>query len=525
MLRPLPELFGAQPFPENQTHPGAHLYLAPREIPQEAPHHLVRSQPRRSSGGQLPRGALVRPRREPVVRGHPLRANFPHRPERRMGAHRSIRRLAERSEDPQGRLGLHRRLQARPDVARPEVRENRDIPRDGLQRGLQGLERPALRRQRRSVLHRSGTDRHRRSERARVSPALERRTAAPGGQRALPQRDHPQQDQHARVSRRHALAADLAAAADGRRHAVQDRRRDPALRRARRPRRHRGGRGGRARRVPPRSGDLALRLELPADAPRGRGQDASPYDQHRLRRREAQRAPHHRLAERRDRDRRDAGAGKEDVRASMKESSMKLRGIVSVLALALAAPAVAQQYPTKPVRLLVGYAAGSSTDIVGRVMADRLGAYWKQTVIVENRGGAAGNVAADAAAKSPGDGYTLLFAQNGLAISAAAVPNLPYSAERDLVPLAPVAATPHILIVGPDFPAKNVQELSARAKAEPGKLTFASSGVGNSDHLCGELFNLMAGIQAIHVPYKGGAQAVQDVIPGRVAYYFAGMPV
>src|SRR2546427_4273489 len=183
------------------------------------------------------------------------------------------------------------------------------------------------------------------------------------------------------------------------------------------------------------------------------------------------------------------------------------------------------QYPSKPVRVFVGYAAGSSTDIVGRVMADRLGAYWKQNVYVETRAGAAGNLAADAAAHSPGDGYTLLFAQNGLAISAAALPNLPYSAERDLVPLAPVAATPHILIVGPDFPAKNVQELIAAARAEPGKLTFASSGVGNSDHLCGELFNMMAGISAIHVPYKGGAPAVQDVIPGRVAYYFAGMPV
>ena len=199
---------------------------------------------------------------------------------------------------------------------------------------------------------------------------------------------------------------------------------------------------------------------------------------------------------------------------------------VALAALTLAFPlAHAQQYPSKPVRVLVGYAAGSSTDIVGRVMADRLGAYWKQTVFVENRGGAAGNLAADAAAKAAGDGYTLLFAQNGLAISAAALPNLPYSAERDLVPLAPVAATPHILIVGPDFPAKNVQELIARAKAEPGRLTFASSGVGNSDHLCGELFNLMAGISAIHVPYKGGAPAVQDVVPGRVAYYFAGMPV
>jgi tripartite-type tricarboxylate transporter receptor subunit TctC len=158
-------------------------------------------------------------------------------------------------------------------------------------------------------------------------------------------------------------------------------------------------------------------------------------------------------------------------------------------------------------------------------MADRLGAHWKQTVIVENRGGAAGNLAADAAAKAAGDGYTLLFAQNGLAISAAALPNLPYSAERDLVPLAPVAATPHILIVAPEFPAKSVRELIAAAKKEPGKLAFASSGVGNSDHLCGELFNMMAGIKAIHVPYKGGAPASTDVMAGRIAYYFAGMPV
>ncbi len=183
------------------------------------------------------------------------------------------------------------------------------------------------------------------------------------------------------------------------------------------------------------------------------------------------------------------------------------RIIIILCTLAATFATHAQQYPVRPVRVLIGYAAGSSTDIVGRVMADRLGAHWKQTVIVENRGGAAGNVAADAAAKS------------------AAVPNLPYSAERDLVPLAPVAATPHILIVGPDFPAKNVQELIAAARAAPGRLTFASSGVGNSDHLCGELFNMMAGISAIHVPYKGGAPAVQDVIPGRVAYYFAGMPV
>ena len=183
------------------------------------------------------------------------------------------------------------------------------------------------------------------------------------------------------------------------------------------------------------------------------------------------------------------------------------------------------QYPAKPVRVMVGYAAGSSTDIVGRVMADRLGAYWKQAVFVENRGGAAGNLAADAVAKAQGDGYTLLFAQNGLAISAAALPNLPYRAETDLMPLAPVAATPHILIVAPEFAAKTVQDLIATARAEPGRLAYASSGVGNSDHLCAELFNLMAGIQAVHVPYKGGAPAATDVLGGRIAYYFAGMPV
>src|SRR5947208_14321759 len=148
------------------------------------------------------------------------------------------------------------------------------------------------------------------------------------------------------------------------------------------------------------------------------------------------------------------------------------RSIATLCTLAATFATHAQQYPSKPVRVLVGYAAGSSTDIVGRVMADRLGAYWKQTVIVENRGGAAGNLAADTVAKSTGDGYTLLFAQNGLAISAAALPNLPFRAETDLVPLAPVAATPHILIVADESKAKNVQDLIALAKAEPGKLAF-----------------------------------------------------
>src|SRR5205085_4912824 len=138
---------------------------------------------------------------------------------------------------------------------------------------------------------------------------------------------------------------------------------------------------------------------------------------------------------RRDPHRRDAVPGQEDV---LDEVTMRLM----VAAAFFVASIANAQYPAKPVRVMVGYAAGSSTDIVGRVMADRLGAYWKQSVYVETRAGAAGNLAADAVAKAAPDGYTMLFAQNGLAISAAALPNLPYRAESDLMPLAPVAATP-----------------------------------------------------------------------------------
>jgi tripartite-type tricarboxylate transporter receptor subunit TctC len=194
-------------------------------------------------------------------------------------------------------------------------------------------------------------------------------------------------------------------------------------------------------------------------------------------------------------------------------------------ALLAAGGAAAQAYPGKPVRVLVGYAPGSSTDIVGRLVATKLGELWKQTVIVENRGGAAGNLAADAVAKSPPDGYTVLFAQNGLAISVGGNPSLPFNGERDLIPVVAVAATPHILIVSANSPYKTVKDLVAAAKAKPGQLSFASSGIGNSDHMAGELFNLMADLTAIHIPYRGGSLAATDTMSGQVDYYFAGMPV
>jgi len=193
--------------------------------------------------------------------------------------------------------------------------------------------------------------------------------------------------------------------------------------------------------------------------------------------------------------------------------------------IAFTAPASAQGYPNKTVKVLVGYTPGSSTDIVGRLMAQALTEVWKQSVVVENRGGAAGNLAADAVAKAAPDGYTVLFAQNGLAISTAANPKLPFNGETDLIPVVAVAATPHILVVPMTSPAKSVQDLIAMAKKSKAQLNFGSSGIGNSDHMAAELFKVMAGIDGVHLPYRGGALAATDTISGQLDFYFAGMPV
>ena len=182
-------------------------------------------------------------------------------------------------------------------------------------------------------------------------------------------------------------------------------------------------------------------------------------------------------------------------------------------------------YPDKPIKMMIGYAPGSSTDIVGRMIANDLSLALKQPVVVENRGGAAGSLAADAVAKSAPDGYTILFAQNGLAINVAANPKLPFNGQKDLLPVVGVAATPHILIVNNNSKAKNVADLIAMLKADPGKLSFGSSGIGNSDHMAGELFLATTGLQAIHIPYKGGSPAATDLVGGQIDFYFAGMPV
>lgn len=209
----------------------------------------------------------------------------------------------------------------------------------------------------------------------------------------------------------------------------------------------------------------------------------------------------------------------------MKKISTLLCTMSLIGGIAFAAPVIAQGYPNKTVKVLVGYTPGSSTDIVGRLMAQALTDAWKQSVVVENRGGAAGNLAADAVAKAAPDGYTVLFAQNGLAISTAANPKLPFNGETDLIPVVAVAATPHILVVPVNSPAKSVQDLIAMAKKSKAQLNFGSSGVGNSDHMAAELFKVMAGIGGVHLPYRGGALAATDTISGQLDFYFAGMPV
>ena len=202
-----------------------------------------------------------------------------------------------------------------------------------------------------------------------------------------------------------------------------------------------------------------------------------------------------------------------------------LNAIAALTVIPVFAGSAVAAYPDKPIKMMIGYAPGSSTDIVGRMIANDLSLALKQPVIVENRGGAAGSLAADAVAKSAPDGYTILFAQNGLAINVAANPRLPFNGQKDLLPVVGVAATPHILIVNNNSPAKSVADLIAMLKADPGKLSFGSSGIGNSDHMAGELFLATTGLQAIHIPYKGGSPAATDLVGGQIDFYFAGMPV
>ncbi|MFM2252744.1 MAG: hypothetical protein RJB68_1081 [Pseudomonadota bacterium] len=199
---------------------------------------------------------------------------------------------------------------------------------------------------------------------------------------------------------------------------------------------------------------------------------------------------------------------------------MKTRHLLALM-LALAAQASsAQTFPTKPVRLMVGANAGGGTDIIARMLAEKMADGLKGTYVVENKPGASNTIAADLTAKAPPDGHTLLVATNtGQAIAPHLI-KLSFDPIKDLTPVGLVVTVPNVLVVGTGVPASNVRELVALMKAKPGSFKYASSGVGSTQHIAGEGFNLAAGVQSIHVPYKGSSQAHLDVIAGNVEIMF-----
>jgi tripartite-type tricarboxylate transporter receptor subunit TctC len=207
------------------------------------------------------------------------------------------------------------------------------------------------------------------------------------------------------------------------------------------------------------------------------------------------------------------------------------RIVLAVAALCAVAPALmspavhAQAWPSKPIRLLVGFAPGGGTDIVGRALGQKMSEVLGTPVIVENRPGASGVIAADLVAKSPPDGYTLLVGHsNSNAIAPFVLKSVPYDPATDFTPITYIGFVPNILALNPGVPAKNVPELIALAKAKPGVYTYASSGVGSTQHLAGALFGRITDTQMIHIPYKGSGQAITDLVSGQVNMNFDTMP-
>ncbi|MES2562372.1 MAG: tripartite tricarboxylate transporter substrate-binding protein, partial [Pseudomonadota bacterium] len=178
--------------------------------------------------------------------------------------------------------------------------------------------------------------------------------------------------------------------------------------------------------------------------------------------------------------------------------------------------AFAQAYPTKAVRLIVPFAAGGSTDIIARVLGQKLNEMWGQPVLIDNRAGGSTVIGTEIVAKSAPDGHTLLVTPAPFTIVPSLIQKLPYDPHKDFEPITLINTTPLVVVVNPSVPAKSIKELIALAKAKPGVLNYGSSGSGGSNHLAGELFNVMAGVRMVHVPYKGNAPALTDLIGGHV---------
>jgi tripartite-type tricarboxylate transporter receptor subunit TctC len=199
--------------------------------------------------------------------------------------------------------------------------------------------------------------------------------------------------------------------------------------------------------------------------------------------------------------------------------------LTALIALAFAVPACAQDYPSQTIKIIVPTPAGGIADVVGRTLAQKLSESGK-TAVVENRTGGAGAVAADAVAKAPPDGYTLLIAMHqNLAILPSLGGKLPYDAPKDFAPVTNIVGSANILVIHPSVPAKSLKELVAHAKANPGKLTYASQGNGSSGHIVGEQFKQVAGVDVVHVPYRGAAPAMQDLVAGHVSMMFDILPL
>jgi len=184
----------------------------------------------------------------------------------------------------------------------------------------------------------------------------------------------------------------------------------------------------------------------------------------------------------------------------------------------------AQVYPARPVHIIVGFSAGSAYDLLARLIGQWLSERLGQPFIIENKPGAAGNLATDAVAHAPPDGYTLLVTGSSDATNAALYHDLDFNFTRDIAPVAGIASAPNVMVVQPSFPAKTVPEFIAYAKANPGKISMASAGVGSSSHMSGELFKMMAGVNMVHVPYRGQPSALADLLSGQVQVDFTTMP-
>lgn len=194
----------------------------------------------------------------------------------------------------------------------------------------------------------------------------------------------------------------------------------------------------------------------------------------------------------------------------------------AVLALASATAAWAQDgYPNKPIRVIVPFAAGSTTDIIARAIADKMGESMGQTLVVDNRGGASGTIGQQAVATAAPDGYTLMIHSSSHTVSPSTFAKLPFDTLADFAAVTPISSTPNVLVISPSKGIKSVQDLVARAKANPGQMNFASAGQGSATHLNAEKFKMAAKIDAINIPFKGSGEAVSEVLAGRVDYYFS----